>query len=68
MSEREPTDADLALVRGVRNCGRHHEENETAPAIRFAESCRFCAGEVFRVVWNAAQRNVLDNLRQQGYR
>lgn len=48
------TESHVAMVRGVRNCSRHGEENLTSPAILFAQTCSFCAGEIFRVIWSIA--------------
>lgn len=47
------TAAHIAMVRGVKNCGQHHEENATSPAVQFAQSCDLCAGYIFAVIWNA---------------
>lgn len=47
------TEAQVAMLRGVKNCGQHHEENATAPAVWFAKTCDFCAGHIFAVIWNA---------------
>jgi hypothetical protein len=47
------TDAQVAMLRGVKNCGQHHEENATMPAVWFVQSCDLCAGHIFAVIWNA---------------
>jgi hypothetical protein len=46
-------ESHIAMVRGVKNCGKHHEENEASPAILFADKCDGCAGRVFAVIYNA---------------
>lgn len=43
----------IAMLRGVKNCGNHHEENKLAPAVQFAQECDRCAGQIFAVIWNA---------------
>lgn len=68
MSHRSVTDADIALVRGVKNCGEHHPENETAPAIQFAQKCDVCAGDIFIVVWNACRARTEEHLRKLGFK
>ena len=60
-------DADIAMVRGVRNCGKHHPENATAPAVQFAQECSECAGDIFIVIWNARRENSINNLKQAGF-
>lgn len=47
------TDAQVAMLRGVKNCGQHHEENARARAVQFAHECDLCAGHIFAVIWNA---------------
>lgn len=66
MSDRDVTDAEIAMVRGVRSCGKHHEENETAPAVEFSKECRKCASKIFAVVWNHARETILTNLKNAG--
>lgn len=51
------TESHVAMVRGVRSCSRHGDENLTSPAILFAQTCSFCAGEIFRVIWNIAYQS-----------
>ena len=64
MSERTVNDADIATVRGVRNCGKHHEENATAPAVLFAQKCDTCAGQIFVVIWNQCRESQRAIMRQ----
>jgi len=47
------TAAHIAMVRGVKNCGHHHEENALAPAIQFVQNCDKCAGNIFATIYNA---------------
>lgn len=54
MEQRYVGPADIAMLRGVMNCGEHHEENKLAPALEFARECSVCAGSIFVVIWNAA--------------
>lgn len=49
---RDITPANVAMVRGIRNCGQHHEENDTAPAIQFAQGCDRCAGLIYIDIFN----------------
>lgn len=46
------SEAQIAVVRGVINCGSHHEENKLAPAIEFVRVCDICAGRIFAIIWN----------------
>lgn len=46
-------ESHFAMLRGVKNCGGHHEENRVAPAIQFAQECDCCAGLIFMTIWNA---------------
>lgn len=48
----EVSPAAIAMVRGILNCGNHHEENATRPAVEFALGCDLCAGKVFVVIYN----------------
>lgn len=57
-------DGHIAMIRGVRNCGKHHEENATAAALQFANECEKCAGALFMVAWNAAMNDVKENLER----
>jgi hypothetical protein len=45
--------SQIAMLRGVKNCGKHHEENKLSPAVQFAQECDRCAAEIFAVIWNA---------------
>lgn len=58
------TQAHVAMVRGVKNCGQHHEENALAPAIQFAQSCDGCTAHIFATIYNAGiQAELEDTLR-----
>lgn len=46
-------DSHRAMVRGIKNCGAHHEENKIAPAVQFAMECDRCAGLIFMIIYNA---------------
>lgn len=48
----EVSPAAIAMVRGILNCGNHHEENATRPAVEFALGCDRCAAQVFEVIYN----------------
>jgi hypothetical protein len=45
--------SQIAMLRGVKSCGQHHEENELAPAVQFAHGCGRCAALIFATIWNA---------------
>jgi hypothetical protein len=51
--------SQIAMLRGVKNCGKHHEENKLSPAVQFAQECDLCAGKIFAVIWNTAFEGVL---------
>lgn len=55
--------SDIAMLRGVRNCGGHHEENATAPAIQFAQACEGCSKQIFGVIFNAGIEALMCRLR-----
>ncbi len=67
MTDRKVNEADVALTRGVKNCGNHHPEDEVSPAIQFARECDVCAGDIFIAVWNASRRKTIENLKMMGY-
>lgn len=46
-------ESHIAMLRGVKNCGQHHEENKFAPAVQFAQECDGCAGRIVGTLWNA---------------
>jgi hypothetical protein len=48
-------ESHVAVVRGIRNCGQHHEENSLSPAVQFSLECAKCAGLIFLTIWNASQ-------------
>jgi hypothetical protein len=54
-------EAQVAMLRGVKNCGYHHDENATSPAVWFAQRCDLCAGHIFAVIWNAGVAAELQN-------
>lgn len=43
----------IAMLRGVGNCGNHHEEDKLSPAVQFAQECNYCAGLIFVMIYNA---------------
>jgi hypothetical protein len=45
--------AQVSMVRGVKNCGKHHEENKISPAVGFVQECDGCAAHIFAVIYNA---------------
>lgn len=45
--------ARIALLRGIGNCGRHHEEEVKVPAVVFAQNCSACAELIVITIWNA---------------
>lgn len=47
-------EVEVAILRGVKSCGNHHEENALAPAVQFAQQCDACARRLFAIIWNAA--------------
>jgi hypothetical protein len=58
------TPDQIAMLRGVKNCGRHHEENKLSPAVQFAQECDRCTAEIFAVIWNAGVKAELANAIQ----
>jgi hypothetical protein len=58
---KDVTPDQIAIVRGVKNCGQHHEENKLSPAVQFAQECDRCAAKVFAVIWNAGVQAEMEN-------
>lgn len=60
--------SQIAMLRGVKNCGKHHEENKRSPAVQFAQECDGCAAHIFAVIWNAGveaeTRNAIETVRR----
>jgi hypothetical protein len=59
----EVTPAQVSMVRGIYNCGKHNEENKSSPAIQFAQECDGCAARIFSVIWRTERDDALRMLR-----